>query len=184
MPSNHTEAFGIYRSDVQAGLAVVRLMESGFSSHDISVLLQDHRSARAIAQDGNSEAPEGSAKVTTADRTFAFLGEVSPVSLPGVGPFIAVGPIREALAGFGARGAGGDLAGALVDMGIPEFEARRYIERIREGGVLLSVRCDSSVSVTRAKNLLKQMGGQDIASSGEVDAAHGAAPQDGPGARL
>jgi hypothetical protein len=190
VPRNHMEVFGIYRSDVQAGLAVVRLMESGFSSHDISVLLQDHRSARAAAHETNTEAPEGTKKVTTADRTFGFLGEVNPVALPGVGPFIAVGPIMETLREFGvdgasgAGGAGGDLSGALVDMGIAKSEATRYEERIKEGAVLLSVRCDSSVTVTRAKNLLKQMGGQDIASSGEASAAHGAAPQDGPGARV
>jgi hypothetical protein len=181
VPRNHTEVFGIYRSDVQAGLTVVRLMESGFSSHDISVLLQDHRSARAVAHEKNAQSPEGIAKVTTADHTFGFLGEANPIAIPGVGPFIAVGPIMETLGGFGA---GGGLPGALVDIGIAGSEATRYEERIKEGAVLLSVRCDSPVSVTRARNLLKQMGGQDIASSGDASAAHGAATQDGPGARV
>jgi hypothetical protein len=181
VPRNHTEVFGIYRSDVQAGLTVVRLMESGFSSHDISVLLQDHRGARALAQGTNAEPPEAAAKVTTAGRTFDFLGEGNPVAIPGVGPFIAIGPIMETLAGFGA---GGGVTGALVDAGVPKSEAARYEEKIKEGAVLLSVRCDSSVSVTRAKNLLKQMGGQDVASSGEAGAEHGAAPQDGPAARM
>jgi hypothetical protein len=157
-------------------------MESGFSSDDISVLLQDHRSARALAHEKNTEAPEGAAKVTTADRTFGFLGEVGQVAIPGVGPFIAVGPIREALAGVGAAGSTADLTGALVDMGIAEFEAKRYEERIKARAVLLSVRCDSSVSVTRARNLLKQMGGEDIASSGEASAESGAATRGGPAA--
>jgi hypothetical protein len=180
---NHTEVFGIYRSDVQAGLAVVRLMESGFDSDDISVLLQDNRTARALAQEGSAKPPNGTATPTTADRTFAFLGEISKLAIPGIGPFIAIGPIMAALASVGSGGAGGGLTGTLAAMGVPEFEAKRYEGRIREGAVLLSVSCDSSVSVTRAKNLLKQMGGQDIASS-DASAAHGAAPQDGPGARV
>jgi hypothetical protein len=184
MAGNHIAVFGIYGSDVQAGLAVVRLMESGFSSNDISVLLKDHRSSRAFAEEGSTKAPKGTASPTTADRTFAFLGEINALAVPGIGPFIAVGPIMEALSGFGAAGSAGYLTGALVDMGIPEFEAKRYDEKIKEGAVLLSVRCDSSVSMTRAQNLLKQMGGQDIASSGDASAAHGAAPQDGPGARV
>jgi hypothetical protein len=181
MAGNHTDVFGIYRSDVQAGLAVVRLMESGFDSDDISVLLQDHRGARALAQEGSSKPPKDTATPTTADRTFAFLGEISKLAIPGIGPFIAIGPIMAALAGVGA---GGGLTGTLAAMGIPEFEATRYEGRIKEGAVLLSVRCDSPVSVTRAKNLLRQMGGQDIASSGDASAAHGAAPQDGPGAQV
>jgi hypothetical protein len=177
MAGNVTEVFGIYSTDVQAGLAVVRLMESGFPSDDISVLLQDHRRARTSAQESGAK-PNGT-KPTTADRTFAFLGDINAVAIPGIGPFIAVGPIMEALAG-----AGGGLTRALVDMGIAEFEARRYEERIKEGAVLLSVRCDSSVSATRAKNLVKQMGGQDIAPSGEASAERGAAAQGGPRARV
>jgi len=184
MAGNPIDAFGVYRSDVQAGLAVVRLMESGFSSDDISVLLQDHRSARALAQEGSTKTSKGTATPTTADRTFAFLGEINALAIPGIGPFIAVGPIMEALAGVGAGGSAGDLTGALTGLGIPEFEAKRYEERIQAGAVLLSVRCDNSVSETRAKNLLKQMGGEDIASSGEAGAASGTATGHGPAARV
>lgn len=120
-------------------------------------------------------------KPTTADNTFGFLGEINALAIPGIGPFIAIGPIMETLAGAGAHGG---LTGALVGMGIPKSEAARYEQRIKEGAVLLSVRCDNSVSETRARNLLKQMGGQDIASSGEASAERGAATQDGPAARV
>jgi hypothetical protein len=183
MAGNYIDVLGIYRTDVQAGLAVVRLMESGFSGGDISVLLEDHRSPRALALEKNAEAPEGTRKVTTADRTFGFLGEVGPVAVAGGGPLIAVGPIMDALAGIGEGGSVSDLTGALIEIGIAEVEAKRYEEKIKAGAVLLSVRCDNSVSVTRATNLLKQMGGQDIAASGE-GSARGAAAQDGPGARV
>jgi hypothetical protein len=185
MAGNLTDVFGIYSSDVQAGLAVVRLMESGFPNDDISVLLRDHGSSRASAQEGQSKAPKGTSTPTTADRTFGSLGDTNALAIRGVGPFIAVGPIRAAFtSASNGPSRSADLTGALAGLGIPEFEAKRYEERIKTGAVLLSVRCDSSVSVTRAKNLLKQMGGQDIASSGDASAAHGAAPQDGPGARV
>lgn len=184
MAGNNTEVFGIYRSDVQAGLAVVRLMESGFSGDDISVLLQDNRSTRAFAHEKNTQAPESTGTAGTGGGAFGFLGGISALAIPGVAPFIVVGPIMAALARVGAGGAVVGLTDALAGMGIPEFEAKRYEGRIKEGAVLLSVRCDSSVSVTQAKNLLKQMGGQDIASSGEPGAAHGAGSQDGPAARV
>jgi hypothetical protein len=155
-------------------------MESGFPSGDISVLLRDHRSSRAAAEERATQASKATSP-TTADRTFAFLGEINALAIPGIGPFIAVGPIMGSLAGVGS---GGGLTRALGDMGIPEFEAKRYEKRIADGAVLLSVHCDNSVIETRARNLLKQMGGQDIASSGEAGAASGAATQDGPAAQV
>jgi hypothetical protein len=80
---------------------------------------------------------------------------------------IAAGPIMATLAGAGVGGAVGGLVGALVGMGIPEYEAKRYEGRVKDGGILVSVHCDSSDEVSRAKDILKQAGGEDIASSGE-----------------
>src|SRR6185437_1722996 len=93
------------------------------------------------------------------------------LAIPGVGPFIAAGPIMGALAGIGVGGAVGGLIGALVGMGIPEYEAKRYEGRIKGGGVLLSVHCDTSDEITRAKELLKQTGAEDISSTGEASSA-------------
>ena len=95
---------------------------------------------------------------------------IGALAIPGVGPFIAAGPIMATLAGIGAGGAVGGLIGALVGMGIPEYEAKRYEGHIKEGGVLLSVHCDTSDEISRAKDLLKQTGAQDISSSGEASA--------------
>jgi hypothetical protein len=92
---------------------------------------------------------------------------IGALAIPGVGPLIAAGPIMGALAGLGVGGAVGGLIGALVGMGIPEYEAKRYEGRIKEGGVLLSVHCDTSDELTRAKDLLKETGAEDISSTGE-----------------
>ena len=72
-----------------------------------------------------------------------------------------------ALAGLGIGSAVGGLVGALVGMGIPEYEAKRYEGRVKDGGILVSVHCDSSEEISRAKDVLKAAGGEDIASSGE-----------------
>ncbi|HEY6390129.1 MAG TPA: hypothetical protein VIX89_02555, partial [Bryobacteraceae bacterium] len=93
---------------------------------------------------------------------------IGALAIPGLGPFIAAGPIMGALAGLGVGGAVGGLIGALVGMGIPEYEAKRYEGRVKEGGVLLSVHCNSSEEVSRAKDLLKQTGAEDISSAGEA----------------
>jgi len=99
--------------------------------------------------------------------TLGLLAGIGALAIPGVGPFIAAGPIMGALAGLGVGGAVGGLVGALVGMGIPEYEAKRYEGRVKEGGVLLSVHCDTSEEITRAKGILKGTGANDIASAGE-----------------
>jgi len=100
--------------------------------------------------------------------TLGLLAGIGALAIPGVGPFIAAGPIMGALAGLGVGGAVGGLIGALVGMGIPEYEAKRYEGRIKEGGILLSVHCDTSDEIDRAKDLLKQTGAEDISSTGEA----------------
>jgi hypothetical protein len=92
------------------------------------------------------------------------------LAIPVLGPFIAAGPIMAALAGAGAGGVVGGIAGALIGMGIPEYEAKRYEGRIKEGGILLSVHCDSSDWVKKAKQVLERTGAEDISSAGEASA--------------
>jgi hypothetical protein len=99
--------------------------------------------------------------------TLGLLVGIGALAIPGLGPFIAAGPIMASLAGIGVGGAVGGLIGALVGMGIPEYEAKRYEGRVKEGGVLLSVHCETSNEISRAKDLLKETGAEDIASSGE-----------------
>jgi uncharacterized membrane protein len=92
------------------------------------------------------------------------------LAIPGVGPLIAAGPIMGALAGLGVGAAAGGLVGALVGMGIPEYEAKRYEGRVKDGGILVSVHCDDSDWVKRAKDILKMRGAEDISSTGEASA--------------
>jgi uncharacterized membrane protein len=99
-----------------------------------------------------------------------WLAGIGALAIPGVGPFIAAGPIMAALAGVGVGGAVGGLTGALIGMGIPEFEAKRYEGRIKEGGILLSVHCDDSDWTKRAKEILENTGAQDVTSTAEAKA--------------
>ena len=171
MAGKNTAVFGIYKTSAQAEQAVDRIAAAGFSANDISVLLPDNQSSKEFAHEKNTKAPEGTTTgVTTGGvlgGTLGLLAGIGALAIPGVGPFIAAGPIMGALAGLGVGGAVGGLIGALVGMGIPEYEAKRYEGRIKDGGVLLSVHCDSSEEITRAKELLKQTGAEDISSAGE-----------------
>lgn len=99
-----------------------------------------------------------------------WLAGIGALAIPGLGPFIAAGPIMAALAGVGVGGAVGGLTGALVGLGIPEYEAKRYEGRIKEGGILLSVHSDSSEWTRKAKEILKSTGADNISSTGEASA--------------
>jgi hypothetical protein len=179
MAGKSTAVFGIYPSAEHAERAVDTLMAAGFTSSDISVLLPDTRSTKDFAHVKETKAPEGTAAgVTTGGvigGTLGVLAGIGALAIPGVGPFIAAGPIMAGLAGLGVGGAVGGLVGALVGMGIPEYEAKRYEGRVKGGGTLLSVHCDTSAQISRAKELLKSSGAEDIASSGE-SAGAGPAP--------
>jgi hypothetical protein len=176
MANKKTAVFGIYRNADQAERVVERLREERFSNDDISVLLQDNEGSKDFAHEKNTKAPEGTTTGVTAGGviggTLGLLAGIGALAIPGVGPFIAAGPIMGALAGLGVGGAVGGLIGALVGMGIPEYEAKRYEGHIKAGGVLLSVHCDTSEEITRAKDLLKHTGAKDISSSGEASADH------------
>jgi hypothetical protein len=171
MAGKNTAVFGIYPSTTAAESAVDRLVAGGFSTEDVSVLMSDVDSTKEFAHEKATKAPEGTAVgVTTGGvvgGTLGLLAGIGALAIPGVGPLIAAGPIMGALAGFGVGGAVGGLVGALVGMGIPEYEAKRYEGRVKDGGVLLSVHCDTSQEITRAKDILKETGADDIASSGE-----------------
>ena len=174
MTGKKTAVFGIYDSRIQAEGSVDRLMAAGFSNDDISVLLPDTQNSKDFAHEKNTKAPEGTTAGVAAGGaiggTLGLLAGIGALAIPGLGPFIAAGPIMAGLAGLGVGGAVGGLIGALVGMGIPEYEAKRYEGRIKEGGVLLSVHCDTSEEITRAKDLLRHTGAQDIASSAEATA--------------
>jgi hypothetical protein len=174
MAGKNTAVFGIYKTLGQAEDAVNRLVAAGFTNDDISVLLPDNESTRNFAHKKDTKAPEGTTTGVTAGGAIGgalgLLAGIGALAIPGVGPLIAAGPIMGALAGVGVGGAVGGLIGALIGMGIPEYEAKRYEGRVKEGGILLSAHCDTSDEISRAKDILKQTGAEDIASSGEASA--------------
>ena len=99
-----------------------------------------------------------------------WLAGIGAIAIPGIGPFIAAGPILAALAGVGAGGVVGGIAGTLIGVGIPEYEAKRYEGRIKKGGILVSVHCDDSSWTHKAKTILEETGAEDVSSTGEARA--------------
>jgi hypothetical protein len=103
-------------------------------------------------------------------RRLGWLVGIGTIAMPGVGPFIAAGPILAALAGMGVGSVTGGLVGALVGAGIPEYEAKRYEGMINKGGFLVSVHCDNSEWTSKAKEMLERTGADDVSSTGEAGA--------------
>ena len=171
MAGKNTAAFGIFPSRSAAEGAVNRLHAAGFSNDDVSVLMADKQGSKDFAAEKNTKAPEGTTAGVlgggTVGGTLGLLAGIGALAIPGVGPLIAAGPIMGALAGLGIGSAVGGLVGALVGMGIPEYEAKRYEGRVNGGGILVSAHCENSEEISRAKDVLKAAGGEDIASSGE-----------------
>jgi hypothetical protein len=149
-------------------------LASGFRKEDISVLLQDNLGTKDFAHEKHTKAPEGATAGVVAGGaiggTLGLLAGIGMLAIPGIGPLIAAGPIMATLAGVGSGGIVGGLIGALAGMGIPEFEAKRYEGLIKEGGILVSVHCDNSEWVDRAKEVLKRTRAEDVSSAGEASA--------------
>ena len=174
MAGKNTAVFGIYKNTSQAEQAVDRILAAGFSNNDISVLLPDNSSTKEFAHEKNTKAPEGATTGVAAGGavgvTLGLLAGIGALAIPGVGPLIAAGPIMAGLAGLGVGGAVGGVTGALIGMGIPEFEAKRYEGRLKKGGILLSVHCDTAEEIKQAKEVVERTGGEDVSSTGESSA--------------
>jgi hypothetical protein len=172
MSGKNTAVFGIYPSYANVESGVDGLKAAGFSNRDISVLFPESAGSKDFAHEKGTKAPEGaSAGAGTGvviGGTMGWLLGIGALAIPGLGPFIAAGPIMAALAGAGVGGAVGGITGALVGMGIPEYEAKRYEGRVKDGGILLSVHSDNSDETKRAKQILEATGAQDISSTSEA----------------
>ena len=172
MAGKNTAAFGLYSDRAQVDVGVHALLTAGFRNEDISVLFPDNEGTKDFAMEKSTKAPEGVSAGVGAGGALGgavgFLVGIGALAIPGLGPFIAAGPIVAALAGMGAGGAVGGFVGALVGMGIPEYEAKRYDGRVRKGGILVSVHCDNSDWTSRAKDIMKSTGAEDIASADEA----------------
>lgn len=167
----HNAVFGIFDTRAGAERAVDTLKARGFRNSDISVLLPSESSTKDFAHEKATKAPEGAttgaAGGAVIGGTLGWLAGIGALAIPGIGPFVAAGPIVAAIAGAGAGGAIGGLTGALVGMGIPEYEAKRYEGFVKEGGILLSVHVDDSEWNRKAKEIIETCGARDVATAGE-----------------
>jgi outer membrane lipoprotein SlyB len=170
--------FCIAKTEGQAQRIVVDLKSGGFSNNDISVLFPDKTGTRDFAHEHNTKAPEGTATGAglggLLGGTLGWLAGIGSLAIPGVGPFIAAGPIMAALGGAAVGASVGGITGALIGMGIPEFEAKRYEGRIKEGNYLISVHTEDSSQRSKAKEIFERAGADDISSAGEASAPRAA----------
>ena len=166
--------YGIYPSRLSVEEAVDNLKHHGFRNSDISALFPENEGTKDFAVEKHTKAPEGAASGAASGAiiggALGWLVGAGMLIIPGLGPVLAAGPIVAVLTGVGAGGVLGGLLGTLVGLGIPEYEAKRYEGRIRGGGILLSVHCDTSDWAKRARRVLEHTGAEDISSSGEAKA--------------
>ena len=164
--------FCIATSRNQAEQIVEQLKNGNFSNNDISALFADKDTSHDFAHEKNTKAPEGA--VTGAvtggvlGGALGWIAGIGALAIPGVGPFIAAGPIIAALSGAAIGAAGGGIAGGLIGLGIPEIEAKRYEGKIKAGNILISVHTENSAEIARAKDIFTKGGAQDICTTGEA----------------
>jgi hypothetical protein len=167
----NSAVFGIVDDRVSLEGAVDRLKSDGFRNSDISVLMQNAGATKDFAHEKETKAPEGATTGATSGilggGILGWLAGAGALAIPGIGPFVAAGPIMAALAGAGIGGAVGGLTGALIGMGMPEYEAKRYETTVKGGGILLSVHVDDREWRSKAKDLLETCGAHDVATMGE-----------------
>lgn len=169
---SNKSVFCIATSLDQADRIVENLKNANFSNNDISALFADKESTHEFAHEKNTKAPEGTvAGVSTGGLIGGALGWIAGIgalAIPGIGPFIAAGPVLSALSGIAIGGALGGITGALIGLGIPELEAKRYEGKIREGNILISVHTENAEELGRAKDIFKRENARDICSTSEA----------------
>ena len=170
--------FAIVTSQYQAETIVSDLKSNGFSTSNISVLFPDRTGSRDFAHEHNTKAPEGAAVGGGAGAavggTLGLLAGIGALAIPGVGPFIAAGPIMAALSGAAVGAAVGGITGSLIGLGIPEIQAKQYEGKIKGGNVLISVHSEDAAETKRAKEIFERAGAEDISSAGEASAPRAA----------
>jgi hypothetical protein len=165
--------FGIASTHVQAETIVEALKAEGFAKTDISVLFPDKQGTQDFAHEKNTKAPEGAVAGAgsggAVGGALGWLAGIGSLAIPGVGPFVAAGPVMAALSGAAVGSAVGGLLGALIGMGIPEYEAKRYEGKLRDGNILISVHSENSAGTDRAETVFRRTNAEDISSTSESD---------------
>lgn len=162
----------IARTSVQAERIISELKRVGFLGEDISVLLADKGGTRDFAHEHNTKAPEGAVAGGIAGMgagaVVGWLASIGTLTIPGIGPFLAAGPVMAALSAAAVGGAAGGIIGGLAGMGMPEYEAKLYEGKVRAGNILISVHTEDSKQRSRAKEIFEAAGAEDIATSAEA----------------
>ena len=168
--------YGIYPDRIMVEKAVEELKDAGFRHTDISVLFHADKNTKELTVEEEFQAREG---ITMGGGAGALIGSVlggllgvGTIAIPGIGPFIAAGPIMSALAGAGAGGLFGGITGAMIGVGIPDYVAKHYEHRLKEGGILLSVHAHDRHSKNKGKAILERTGAEDIETKPEPSADH------------
>jgi uncharacterized membrane protein len=162
--------FGIATTHGQAERIVQQLQGQGFATSEISVLMPDTGGTRDVGHVKATKAPEGATTGAATGGVIGLLAGIGALAIPGVGPFIAAGPIMAALSGAAVGAATGGVVGGLIGLGIPEIEAKRYDEKLKKGNYLIAVHTDESEDVDRAKHIFKTGGAEDISTVSEASA--------------
>jgi len=186
MGRKNKAVFGVYSNQLDAENAVNGLKLAGFRNTDVSILFQENEGTKDLVMTRSTKAPEGTAAGASSGAVvgglIGWLAGAGMLAIPGIGMLVAAGPLIASLSGIGVGGVFGGLTGALVGLGTPEYEAKRYEGRIRKGGILLSVHCDDSDWVKTASTILQQTGAEDISATSESKVDFGAS--DRPRARV
>lgn len=174
--ARNISVMGIYPDRTTVSDAVDVLHKAGYRATDISVLSSDNQGSKDFGHEKRSKALEGAAMGAATGAVVgaavAWFVSIQTATVMGLGP-IAGGPLLAALAGAGAGGALGWIAGLLAGLSLSEYVAKRFAGRIRRGGILLSVHCDSQEWCNRAKKTLKDTGARNISSASEAAADFG-----------
>jgi hypothetical protein len=160
----------VQRQD-QAEAIVNQLQTVGFTPNDISVLFPDKRGTKDFAHEHSTKAPEGAVAGASAGSvlggTLGLLAGIGALAIPGLGPFIAAGPLMAALGGAAVGAGVGGITGALVGMGIPEIEAKKYEGKIRGGNILIAVHTEDAEQRNRAGEIFARARAEDISTVAE-----------------
>jgi hypothetical protein len=171
-----TSVYCIATTEGQADRIVRELQTVGFSNDDISVLFPDTRGTRDFAHEKHTKAPEGATTGATTGGivggALGWLAGIGTLAIPGLGPFIAAGPILAALSGAALGATVGGMTGALIGAGIPEYEAKRYEGKLMSGNILISVHAASRDETKRVRDVFQRAGAEDISDSSEAGTSH------------
>lgn len=125
-----------------------------------------------LGTEKHTKAPEGATTGGVAGGiiggTLGLLAGIGALAIPGLGPFIAAGPLMATLAGMGAGGTLGGIVGALAGTGIPEYEAKRYENHLKQGGTLLAIRANHDDQAKRVKEIMQKHDAKDVYISSEA----------------